>query len=85
MRNQARRVEPADSTQSHPASGKAAVVQPAGKSVGLQVVIKAVTKSGTGRRRRRTVESAPADEASLDNLAQLLIRHLESDLKDILK
>lgn len=85
MRNQTRRMEPVDPAQSHPASGKPAVVQPAGKSVGLQVVIKTVTNSGADRRRRRAVESAPAEEAGLDSLAKLLVRHLETDLKEILK
>jgi hypothetical protein len=85
MRNQTRRMDPVDTAQSHPASGQAAVAQPAGKSVGLQVVIKPVTNSGHGRRRKRTVESAPVDEAGLDRLANLIVRHLETDLKDILK
>jgi hypothetical protein len=85
MRNQTRRMEPVETAQSHQAWGKTAVVQPAGKSVELQVVIKPVTNSGADRRRRRTVQSAPADEAGLDSLAKLLVRHLETDLKDILK
>ena len=84
MRNQTQRMEPVDLAQSHPASGKAAVVQPAGKSVGLQVVIKAVTKSATGRRRKQIVEAPPPDEGGLDSLAKLLVRHLETNLKDIL-
>jgi hypothetical protein len=85
MRNQTRRMEPVYLTQSHPASGKAAVVQSAAKNVELQVVIRTVTKPGTGRRRKRIVESAPADEAGLHSLAKLLVYHLEMDLKDILK
>lgn len=85
MRNQTQRMEPVDLAQSRPASGKATVVQSAGKGVGLQVVIKTVAKSGTRRRRRQTVESAPADEAGLDSLAKLLVQHLETELKDIIK
>jgi hypothetical protein len=85
MRNQTRRMEPVDTAQSHPASGQVAVVQPARKSVGLQVAIIPVARSGAGRRRKRIVESAPAGEAGLDSLAKLLVRHLETELKEILK
>jgi hypothetical protein len=85
MRSQTRRMDSVDIAQSHPASGQAAVAQSAGKCVGLQVVIKPVTNSGAARRRKRTVESASVDGAGLDRLATLLVRHLETDLKDILK
>jgi hypothetical protein len=78
-------MEPVDPARSFSASGERAVVQTVGKGSGLRVIVETVTNPRTRRPRSQAVELVPANEASLDSLAKLLVHHLEPDLKDILK